>query len=416
MEKQLYFSDYVLLMLFFAFMLHHSPFIGSLMSPLAYASIVIVMFVLICAFFYHYQSLLKYLLPLFAIFFLDLLFYRQWDTSDGVVLSRMISGIMQELIMPLLAGYAIAKKNVTLVGSLLFIFISVEFVTYITSIIAEFNMPGIIRLNPGQLRQEDTAMYALKTTMNVGNFDTVYGCSSLIPISILFIRWRKLLFTNQLFRFSTFVYLVISLYFIYVSQFAIALVGSFIFLLTFALPQKMTIVLFRKTMVIGIIVLLFSYTFLPVILNYVASNLESEIMAERLQGVASMLVGETDYAVDVENRQNLYMEPIETIMDTNFLGSWKDVGVGSGGGAHSFILDHLALYGIVGLFLLVVFYKGLLKIFYHPYKRAHWIYYFIYGLLGVTFFYIMNPSPLYVQMTFCYPLLAFWINSKLKNA
>ena len=98
-------------------------------------------------------------------------------------------------------------------------------------------------------------------------------------------------------------------------------------------------------------------------------------------------------------------------METFPIGGWSE----RGGGGHSFIFDHIAVYGVIGIVLLFVFYRAILRLFYYPYQDKPWSYYYLYGLLGVTFFYIFNPSAFYPQLLFAYPLSAYLINYKLQD-
>lgn len=295
---------------------------------------------------------------------------------------------------------------------MLAIFLSIELITFITSTMAELEISGIIRLNPGQLRSDDEQMYALKTGMNVGNFDTVYGCATLIPIAVLVVKWRTLLFDKYVYRFLSILITAFFLYFVYVSQFTIAFVGALLMSLTLLCPKVISPQFFRRTIIFGVIAFIASITILPTVLHAFASNIESQIMAERFKGIAILLEGGHDTeSLDIEARQQVYNEAITTISETYMIGGWKE----GGSGGHSFILDHIALYGFLGILLLFVYYKGILKLFYQPYKNQPWIYYYLYGLIVLSFYYLFNPSVLYPQVLFCYPLSAFLINYKLQT-
>lgn len=396
-------TDYILLVLSVLYMAHNSPYVGVRMPAMFYASVVILLFVLVCIKLARFQNIIRFIIPIFSLYFLDIIFIQSHDINSFEGIMRLFSGMMQILIYPLLASYAINKGNVKLAMWLLVLLLSVEFTTYFTSIMAEFEIPGIIRMNPGQLRDEDPMMYAMKTNMNVGNFDTVYGCATLVPIGILLIKWRSDLFANKLYQLLTVLATAMMIYFVYVSQFTTALVGTLLMTLTIVCPKYLSLSYFKKTTWIGLFAVILTWSVLPPVLHIIADSVDSEIMAERFEGIAITLEGGNDSgSLDVELRQAAYEKPLQAISSTLMVGTWSD----DGSGGHSHLLDTVGKYGIIGVILLLVFYKSILKLLYIPYKNEPWVYYYLYGLLGATFFYAFNPSELFQQVLFCYPLSA----------
>ena len=402
--------DYIIIILSAVFMAHNSPYLGVRMPAVLFALVIILLFVTICISLAKFQNIIRFLIPIFSLYFLDIFIiqYQVLSSSEGFM--RLISGMMQILLYPLLASYAIKKRNVKLAMWLLAIFLSVEFITYITSIIAEGTMPGIIRMNPGDLRDNDQVMYLMKASMNVGNFDTVYGCATLVPIGILLMKWRQELFHRRLFQLLSIVSILLMIYFVYVSQFTTALVGTLLMTLTIFCPKCLSRSYFKKTVLAGIFMAIITWSVLPPVLHFIADSIDSEIMAERFEGIAILLEGGNNSgSLDVELRRAAYEKPLQAISSTYMIGTWNN----DGNGGHSHLLDTLGKYGIIGLVLLIIFYKSILNLFYTPYRNEPWVYYYLYGLLGVTFFYAFNPSELFQQILFCYPLSAFLVNYNL---
>ena len=403
-------TDYIVIVLSSLYMVHNSPYVGVRMPAIFFASVIVLLFLLICINLARYQNIVRYIMPLFSLYFLDIIFLQHYEINSVEGAMRLLSSTMQILIYPLLAAYAVNKGNVKLAMWLLVLFLSVEFTTYVTSIIAESTISGIIRMNPGQLRDEDPMMYAMKTSMNVGNFDTVYGCATLVPIGVLLIKWRSKLFSNKLHQLVAIVATALMVYFVYVSQFTIALVGTLLMMLTIVFPKYLSLSYFKKTIWAGLFAVILTWSVLPPVLHSIADSIDSEIMAERFEGIAITLEGGNDTgSLDVELRQAAYEKPLQAMSSTYMLGTWSD----DGSGGHSHLLDSIGKYGIIGIILLLVFYKSVLKLFYVPYKHEPWVYYFLYGVLGTTLFYLVNPSELFPQLLFCYPLSAFLINYKL---
>ena len=404
-------SDYVVILFSTIFFLHRSPYVSMHVPAMIYAGIVVLLFSILSISFSNHHNIIKFILPVYSLYILDFIFIDVKNASGNTDIIMLISRFMQVMIMPLLAGYILAKKNIKLALYLLIVYISIDMVTYISSIKAEEIFSGIIRLNPGQLKEDDTYLFAMKNNLNAGSFTTVYGCVALFPISVLVLKWRKELFNNFFLTIFVLFYLLLSLYFIYVSQFSFALLGVILFSCLIFFPRRITPFFFKFSLVFA----LFVYPLIPIVLHAIADNVESSIVAERIEGAAIIFEGEayTD-VVDVDRRKELYQKSIDTIKATSLLGCWtKRVDGKSMISGHSFILDHIALYGFVGVILLIFFYLGLLKLFYKPYKNKLWAYYYIYGLIGVSFLYLFNPDALYSQLTFCYPISAFLINNKM---
>lgn len=405
-------ADIFIIILSFIYMLRNLPLMATRMSSTLYAGIIVMLFVFSYFRLSKNKNVVLYLLPLLAIYLLNSIIYDLKNVSDTNSIMRWISGVLQTMILPILSADAIVRKRVKLAFMLLIVFLSIETLTYVTSIFAEMSLPGIIRMNPGQLIENDAYMYAMKTSLNVGNFDTVYGASALIPILVMVIKWRSDLIKNRFLRMLPILLLMLILYFIYMSQFTTALVCSLLMISTLLLPSKMSMPLFRRSLFAIFVVAVLARSFIPVILHMVADNIESPIMSERFEGIAITLEGGTDTgSEDIDERTNVYTRALTTIFEDPIVGEWG----GEGHSGHSFILDTIAKYGLLGILLILVFYKNLLKLFYYPYKELTWVYSYLYGLLGVSIFYILNPSPLLPQMLFCYPLSAFIINSQLQK-
>ena len=276
------YEDSGLLVLTFIYMLHGSPFIGVRMPAMIYAGIVVALFGYLCFLFLRYRNIIIYILPIFSLFILDFFFEKVKGTSNATEFLQLVSGILQTLMLPLLAGYAISKKSIKLALYMLLIFLSIELVTWVTSIIAENSFHGIIRLNPGDLMKKNKFMYELKTSLNVGNFNTVYGCSAMLPIAILLIKWRKEIFDNKLIPIITlFGITALMIYFIYISQFTTAFSISILMLCLAFFPKVISPSFFKSSIIICFFALLMMWAVIPILLHTIADTIESPIMAER---------------------------------------------------------------------------------------------------------------------------------------
>ena len=88
-------------------------------------------------------------------------------------------------------------------------------------------------------------------------------------------------------------------------------------------------------------------------------------MAERLEALAG---GKKGLEESEDNRLELYMMSIYWFFDHILLGSF--ITRYSEMGGHSFILDTLANYGLLGGFLLYLMYRNIYSTFYAKYKNC----------------------------------------------
>ena len=401
--------DKTILLLSALFLLHRSPYLGVRYPSIIYAAIVILLFVLLIIQFDKGKKPIRFLFPFMSLVFLDFLCYDLSNIKNGIDLLRTISICMQIIIYPLLSGYIIYKQKYKYGLFLLLFFLSIEFTTYVSSIIAENSFPGIIRLNPGQLLENDASMYSIKTGLNVGNFDTVYGCTVMIPIMALGIKYRRQLFANKMSVIFLYIYFALSIYFVFVSQFTTALIGMVIMLFSLFLGKSITLSGFKRfilVLILGCAILWFS---LPYALHYVADKIESPIVAERFEGLSNLLEGDSvSGSDDIDERNRVYSKSLSIIKETSCIGTWGQKETGG----HSFFLDTVAKYGLIGILLLIVYYKGLVRLIIRPYQKNSFRFYYVFGLIGTTFFYILNPSELFPQLLFCYPISAYIVYTK----
>lgn len=226
-------------------MLHASPFIGAQMPAVLYAGVVVVLFTILAIWGLKNTRVAS---SLFFILVLPILntVIRGDSFGDTRSIFFVFSGIMQKSIYPLLTWYVLKMDNIRFALFLFLFYYGVELVTYITSALATDINPLIVRLNPGDLRESDAMMYQMKKVLNVGNFDTVYGCLLLIPVCVIALKNRARISRNKLFGVLPILAIINSYNFLFKAQFTIAFFLGLLMLLLFFVPTKMSPSFFQE--------------------------------------------------------------------------------------------------------------------------------------------------------------------------
>ncbi len=402
-----------LIVLFSAlFFSHGSSFISFYTPAAIWAGIVIVLFILLYFACLRYVRPLLYLFPLIILHISTTLF-KSSDLDSFASVARVVSNVLQVSILPLLSLYLIKSSNEKPIFWIFLFYFIVEATTGISTIFAYKIDPDLVRMNYGLYRDLDPALYAFRMRLNVGDYHMTYGYSAMIPIVILMIKWRKSFAHPFLIGTSCLILLSFMIYVIYISQYTISfVVGVFLLLLLF-LKKRMTRSYFIITLLSTALLLFLLGVFIPPILHSVANTIDSEIMATRLDEVASSIEGKASMDLDSDYylRMKSYNKSIESIKQYSIIGAWND----SASGGHSFIFDNIARMGLIGfvsivLLLYLVHKRHLLFLSSQP-----WIYYYYYAFLAILIFYVFNPDGMYEQVFFAYPVSGLIIRSHMKT-
>jgi len=273
-------------------------------------------------------------------------------------------------------------------------------ITAVTTIMGNMIFPQASRLMSTGMDGEHT-LYDAYRAYNIGSFAFVYEL--VLPVAFLpFVFKQKVLP-----RWLTIGIYVLVLYCMYASQFTIALVcvlgyGVFFFIGYIRNPRG----LIGYAIVFGIIL----FAIVPVILPWLGSNVGDEIMSQRFEEMSNVVsgVGATEDS-DVDQRQSLYMRSINTFLANPLTG-------GKGGGGHSFILDIMAKYGIMGILMLWIMLRSMYNIYVRPYRHTFFYSYLLFSYIIYLMLIILNPGPLYMSVTFLVPLIAFVLGNEYEKS
>ena len=91
-------TDYIVIVLSSLYMVHNSPYVGVRMPAIFFASVIVLLFLLICINLARYQNIVRSLMPLFSLYFLDIIFLQHYEINSVEGAMRLLSSTMQILI------------------------------------------------------------------------------------------------------------------------------------------------------------------------------------------------------------------------------------------------------------------------------------------------------------------------------
>ena len=348
------------------FILIHSyvPFVGFYTPAVAYAGVIAltyaVAFVVMGG-----NKLFKLLFTVLPLFLVDVLEILHHAISGQGGSFTELYGLAQNLLPAVCTLFILEKREAKLARILLGILFICCFITSVTTYFGCLAFPNASRDLATTIRGDDIALYATYMQLNIGGFSFIYTITLLIPIVIYLTKNRNL---NIILAIAM---VVVFIFAIRQSEYTTALLLSVIGLLSFFLPAKMERKKMRRFMVLIVISGIVLFELVPPVLRFAASSVESEQVSSRLNDLAVVASGEeagVSADSDMSSRQTNFQQSWDSFVNSSFLGGGSQAKVGG----HSYFLDTLGLYGILGLILLIVMYLKLFRLYYKPYRTMPW--------------------------------------------
>lgn len=325
-------------------------------------------------------------IPIFSVEILSL-FY---ETPSDIAI--YIYKIAQLFIFPLLGLYLIKSDNHPIVRRIFYIVSIAYLVTCVTTYLGCLAYPVASR-ELATFSQEDE-MYSLYTSINIGGFSFVYAIVLMLPLLIYLVRDKRL---NIIIGVIALLMVVIT---IFVTEYATALLFMIVAFMSFIFPKNFS----TKHIIITMLTILVIYwgakEYLGHAFDVLATNVDSEILAERFYSISDLLLGdEKSVEGDIESRVEVYELSVKAFEASPI---WGASGINVGG--HSFFLDNLGKYGCFGLIAMIFMYSSLYKLYFKRYKSQPYS-----GYILLTFFIalalaILNPKENLAILTFIVPL------------
>lgn len=330
------------------------------------------------------------LLPIMCISALYMIRYLLSFDISGM--SLYVYGELQILLYGLIALAFVSSFDLYSQNRFLNFLILCYVVTAISTIIGCSLYPNAARvLATASISNSEYIMY-LK--YNIGGFSFIYEITLLSPIIIYLIN------SKRIGRILGTIVLIVFGVAIVKSEYTTALIIYSISLVLYFFRnwnRKKLAIFFSIT-----VTLIISRTFLIDAFSWLSANINSGTLASRFNDVAGILNGvDTSQLGPGGSRLRLYQQSWETIFSTNLLGAWNSVNVGG----HSFILDNMGMFGVLGLLFLIISFLSSWKYAVKQYKQMDVYYYFVYVYVLIIIMAFINPK-FNIYMFICiFPLI-----------
>lgn len=327
-----------------------------------------------------------YLLFPFAVYIACTFFIK----TDSILLWGYQSMLF---ILPVLLGYFYLYYKDNANSMLAIAIIIAVIITVVTTIIGLIRFPYAARVLATIATSDDPE--ALKYDWNnIGGYTFTYTVVLLYPILILAYKLKRI---NRLVFLIT---VAVIMMMIILSEYAIALLLMIVSSVLFFATRRFNA---RHTFIFGIVLILSMFLLwggIEKLLLWLAENLESETLSERLTALAGGITG-------VENsesqRIDLFRKSLEAFTKSPVFGQLLNGKTISGG--HSFILDTLADYGVLGGAALVLAYRNIYRYFFKPFSKSTGFGYVLWAFVQTIILSTVNTGMWLTVLTFFIPLL-----------
>ncbi len=333
-------------------------------------------------------------------------------SAGHIEIVNVIYLILQWLVWPFIGYFVIenlsSKSQKVALGAFLTCFV----ITSITTIYGCYIYPDAARLQAnGNYRIERADMVAVFRGMNIGDFQFVYTVVLMIPIILCACR--------NYFRNKVFGYLMLALllFTIYKTQYTTASLLSIIAVLFLILPATYNSRRPTLWLILFIVLAIIAAPLFSGLLEFVSSSTNSDLLSVRLSELSQSLSGEEmDESTDYGTRLYLWELSLNTFFKYFFTGvyfiTYRSQAYMYVGG-HSFILDTMARFGVIGLLLLVWMFRTLFKIYIKPYsQRPEYVYLLVVYAINIAQCLLNTLS---IEIVFVYLIPLFMSLSSQKS-
>ena len=300
------------------------------------------------------------------------------------------------LWLPVILGYYFTQDQNRVLGLYPKLIIFAIVVTMITTTIGCIRNPNASRIL-ATVSSSDTESYTYDM-QNIGGYSFVYYMILLYPVLILAFKTKRIKLLPTI--IITVVILITTVY----SEYTTALLLFIVTSLLFFTKRDLSV---RGIVGITVFSLLFLFFFSSVIidfLHWLADAVNSEAMSSRLDALAG---GVTGLEQSEDNRIELYRMSLNAFFANPFLGTFLYRRYLGGG--HSFILDNLAQYGILGGVTMFFMYKRVFTRFFLPLKDKPGFGYIAWTFIQAVILSLINTGMWLDVLCLFAPLLFFWI-------
>ena len=278
--------------------------------------------------------------------------------------------------------------------------VPVLLITYVITCITTYNG---LQEYPMASRELATGSvdYAPYYAKNIGGFNFIYSLVILHPMFVCVLWGHK----KKILSIALTVLIGIC---IMESRYTTAALTFLISCVAYVLPTQEG----RKNNVarwiLIVLIMVVVYAMAPAILDRLAETEALEASSDKLKDIAKMLRGESTDTESFMNREKAYEQSWKGFLRSPIWGCEIMTGIYSYNGGHSYVLDMLAKWGVLGILPVIYALRLILK-YYRQMSKGHAVFYCMllsYGLLLVLIF--LNASFWSYEAGFLVPVFAYY--------
>lgn len=275
--------------------------------------------------------------------------------SPGTGFVDVVLSLMRFYIWPVGIFLIYKYKDYTVALHLLIVFLLGMTLSMVTTYLGNLEYPGVSRTMAHLHSDGQADLSRFYQRLNIGGFDFIYYLPFLAPLMLFIFKkvskwWLKGLALGVLFVLALTVY---------EAHYTTALVLSAVSVTLLILPEKVDM----KKMVFYYFILLFLLYFfassVSLFLGQMSEKTDVGVYTERIGNISELFAGEDMSGDDANNRVLLYQKSLNSFVNNPLIGSTSSFG------GHSFILDMLGGYGLLGLIVIIwglsVLYKNCVR-------------------------------------------------------
>lgn len=330
-------------------------------------------------------------------------FSKYWPICSLLILSALYSvfsvegsigvelyGFFQLMIWPLSGCFILNNFSKKQIKYILYAVGIVFAITLYTTCVGCIEFPNAARMLASS-KEENKELELLYHSLNIGGFMFVYTVILIAPLLVYLYKY------NIVNKFIV-IPIYASLFFLVITtEYTTALL--FMALITFLFFLSKDYV-FKKNhlyivAILSGIILLFGNQ-ISSVLSFLAGVFESESISDRFNEMSTaMSGGSLDDSSDLSQRNLAWSTSLNLFFNNLIFGDGKIYG-----GGHSYLLDTLAHFGLIGLGFLIAIFKRIYNVYIAPYENTG-VYVFVLAL------YILNLMQCFLNTTNSIFMLCF---------
>ena len=385
-----------IIILFLVFFLHKYPAIEIRFPVFLYWGVTVVLFVLLLMNRKHDK--LKSSI-IFSIFGLSFMSYALLVSRTPILLGTYLLKALELFIYLMMGRFLILSKKTKLVSfTLLYVFVYYVVTAITTNIGCQLYPLASRDLANGA--QGDSTLVAVYKQLNIGGFDYIYSVVLTVPLIVGYIRIKHNLHSS-LIGFASLIIIALA---IIVSQYTTALMIYLLGIVSFFFKKESKSYL-KPLLSVGVL-----FVIVTPLLNALSSYIEGDVLSARVNDIFDFLMGNQNSITQIDgmdSRVEKWIKSMDFIISYPIVGAWFAARVGG----HSFVLDNVAIFGILGIVLLVYMYKNVKTYLVVKYSGQISFIYLRYVLLLSIIIAILNPVSNIEFLVFELPLAGYFLTN-----